>query len=78
MKNKKYSIAGLVVVLFLIGWFLPLGSYTTTKGCPDNPIPTVRLHLIFGDSLEEIKNKDDEPPPNVGCSINTKYVLHFL
>jgi len=78
MKNKNIIIAVTIVVLIVLGWFLPLGSYTTTKGCPADPTPTKRLHLIFGDSIQEIKNSDIEPPPNVGCSINTKYVLYFL
>lgn len=78
MKNKKFIIAGSIIVLLILGWFLPLGSYTTTKGCPVDPTPTERLHLIFGDTIQEIKHGDVEPPPNVGCSMNTKYVLYFL
>lgn len=78
MKNIKTIIAGSIIVLLILGWFLPLGSYTTTRGCPVDPTPSKRLHLIFGDSIQEIKNGDVEPPPNVGCSMNTKYVLYFL
>ncbi len=66
------------MVLLLLGWLVPLGSYTTTRGCPVDPTPTERLHLIFGDTIQEIKDGDVEPPPNVGCSMNTKYVLYFL
>ena len=65
-------------LLILVGLFLPLGSYTTTKGCPVDPTPTKRLHLIFRDSIQEIKNSDVEPPTNVSCSMNTKYALYFL
>ena len=79
MKNKKSIIAGSIIILLILGWFLPLGSYTTTKGCPiDIAPPTERLHLIFGDSIKEIKKNDVEPPPNVGCVMHTKYVLYFL
>jgi hypothetical protein len=78
MKNKNLIIAGLVIVLLILGWFLPLGSYTTTKGCPVDPTPTERLHLIFGDSIQKIKDSDIEPTPNIGCAVNTKYVLYFL
>ena len=67
-----------VIVLILVGLFLPLGSYTTTKGCPVDPTPTKRLHLIFGDSIQEIKNNDVERPANVGCFMNTKYVLYLF
>ncbi len=78
MKDKRYVLIGLIVVLLVVGWFLPIDNYTTTKGCPTEPTPTKRLHLILGDSIQEIKNGDIEPPPNVGCSANTKFVLYFL
>lgn len=76
---KKYPIiATVIVALLLLGFFVPLGSYTTTKGCRTDIVPTNRLHLILGDSIERIKNNDVEPQANVGCSINTKYVLYLL
>lgn len=77
MKNKIIIIAGSIIILLILGWFLPLGNYTTTKGCPVDPTPTEKLHLIFGDSIQEIKNSDIALP-NDGCFINTKYVLYFL
>ena len=70
-------IAGILASL-VAGFVVPIDSYTTTKGCPTNPVPKQRLHLIFGDSINDIKNSDVEPPPNVGCSVNTKFVLYLL
>jgi hypothetical protein len=75
---KKLAIIILPIIILFFGFFIPLGSYTTTKGCPVGPTPTQRLHLILGDSLREIKNGDVEPPPNVGCSANTKFVLYLF
>ena len=31
MKNTKIILAGSIIVLLILGWFLPLGSYTTTR-----------------------------------------------
>lgn len=76
--KKYYVTVAIVALVLLAGFFIPLGSYTTTKGCPDRSLPTKRLHFILGDSLEEIEDSDVEPPPNVGCSINIKYVLYFF
>jgi len=76
----KISLIGLVVAAVVVtGLLVPLGSYTTTSGCLSDPNPTVRLHLIFGQSLDEIK-RNDKPPidPLVGCSQNATYVLYFL
>ncbi len=78
MNDKKYPYIGIFMLLIVIGWFLPIDNYTTTKGCPTEPTPTKRLHLILGDSIQEIENGDIDPPPNVGCSENTKYVLYIL
>ncbi len=74
--KKLTYVAVIVSVLILIGFLVPLGSYTTTYGCPLETTPTSRLHLIKGDSLDEVKNRKD--PPGAGCTINTKYVLYFL
>lgn len=77
--NKSYVIISITVALVLSGGLLiPLDSYTTTKGCPSEPTPTQRLHLIMGDSIEKIKRSDTEPPPNVGCAANTKFILYTL
>ena len=77
---KKYILIAFVcVVLFLLaGFFIPIGSYTTTNGCSIDPTPTVRLHLLKGNSIQDIKDGDVQPAPNVGCSTNTRYVLYLL
>lgn len=78
MNNKKYIVIGLILMLLAVGWFLPIGSYTTKKGCWVDPIEHKRLHLILGDSIDEIKKRDVEPQPNMGCSFNATYVLYLL
>jgi|GEM_PF-6546735 len=78
--KRKISLIGLAIaVVVAIGLLVPLGSYTTTSGCPSDSNPTVRLHLIFGQSLDEIK-KSDKPAidPLMGCSQNATYVLYLL
>jgi hypothetical protein len=75
MKKLIYP-ATILVILLLAGFLIPLGSYTTTYGCQLDTTPTSRLHLIRGDTLNEVKNRKD--PPGAGCTINTKYVLYFL
>lgn len=75
MKKLLY-VALALAVLLPAGYFIPLGSYTTTRGCQLDTTPTARLHLIRGDSLDEVKNRKDSPV--AGCSPNTKYVLYFL
>src|SRR3989344_2352458 len=66
---KKYVIASIVIAFLVAGFFIPMDAYTTTGGCPDDSIPTTRLHFIFGGSTEDIKNEDiknrDEEPSNL-------------
>jgi len=74
--KKLIIAAGILIILLLAGFLIPLGSYTTNYGCQLETTPTSRLHLIKGDSLNEVKNRKD--PPGAGCTINTKYVLYFF
>lgn len=79
--NKKILIISslsILSVIVLAGFFVPLGSYTTTKGCSIDPTPTINLHLIVGDSIDKVKANDTTPLPDTGCSMNTKYVLHLF
>lgn len=81
--NKKITSLAIVIglsVILLVGFFVPLGSYTTTGGCPlDRPTPAKRLHLIIGDSLDRIKDHDNDPEPlGAGCTVDTKYTLYLL
>jgi hypothetical protein len=76
---KKLSLLILpLLVIIILGFLVPLGSYTTIRGCPVDPTPIKRLHLILGDSLDKIRQNDVAPPPNAGCSINTKFVLYLF
>jgi hypothetical protein len=75
MKKLVYAAITLVALL-IAGFLIPLGSYTTRYGCQLDTTPTAHLHVIKGDSLQEVKNRKD--PPGVGCAANTKYVLYFL
>jgi hypothetical protein len=74
--KKVVSIISILGLLFMAGLFMPLGSYTTTNGCPVDPMPTERLHMIKGDSLNEVKARKD--PTGAGCTANTQYTLYFL
>lgn len=78
--KKLYAVAILIIiVLFVGGIFIPLGSYIPTKGvCPDGTPPVVRLHMIKGDSIQKVKDADVTPGPTVGCSLQVKYVLYAL
>ncbi len=74
--KKLWLICIVVATIILAGFFIPLSSYTTTGGCLVEPIPHARLHLIKGDSLQEVKNRKE--PPGAGCAAITKYTLYFL
>lgn len=76
--KKILAAAAVFVLLVLAGFLIPIGSYTTTKGCLSDKTPTKRLNLILGDSLDEVKKRDVEPPPNAGCSLHARYVLYVL
>ncbi len=80
MKSKYYIAIALLVASVVIGFLVPLGSYTTTKGCPTNPTPEGRLSVIKGDSLDKLKSSDENyiPSPDEGCSANTKFTLYLL
>lgn len=83
MNNKKLFalIIGFFVsaAVIIFGMAVPLGSYTTTNGCDSIPNPTTRLHLISGQSLDEIKAADKpQTNPYVGCDQNTEYILYLL
>jgi hypothetical protein len=76
--KKYYRSAILLALILALGFLIPIGSYTTVRGCPVEPTPRKRLHVLFGDSLEKIKRNDVAPPPNAGCPANTKYTLYLL
>jgi hypothetical protein len=77
MKKLIYTMVA-VTILLIAGLLVPLGSYTTNVTCQPGTAPTTsRLHVIKGDSLNEVKNRKDVQ--GAGCAIsNTKYVLYFL
>jgi hypothetical protein len=77
MKKLIYTTVA-VAILLLAGLLVPLGSFTTNDACQPSTAPTTtRLHVIKGDSLNEVKNRKDVQ--GAGCAIsNTKYVLYFL
>ncbi len=74
--KKPIIAASILVILLLAGFLIPLGSYTTRYGCQLEVTPTSRLHVIKGDSLDEVRNRKD--PTGAGCTINTKYILYLL
>jgi len=68
-----------VIVIVLIGLFVPLGSYTTRYGCPTDPIPTRRLSLIIGQTLENVKRRDKpQTNPLAGCAQDIKYIQYLF
>ena len=71
-------VLSLMAALILVGFFLPLGSYTTSMGCPVEVTPTIRLHMVLGETIDTIKSNDREPAPNAGCSMNAHYVQYLL
>lgn len=71
-------VAILVVAVLAIGYFVPLGSYTSTNGCTVEPTPTKRLRLLLGESIEKVKDTDSKPASGAGCSINTAYTLYLF
>ena len=79
MRMRYRIVLAIVLILGVAGFFVPLGEYTPTKGvCPYGDPPVMRLHVIYGESLQKIKDSDIEPPPNVGCAAQFKYVLYAL
>ena len=75
---KRSIIIVLALGLLLAGFFVPLGSYTSTGGCPINPTPVSRLHLIRGQTLSNQKKLSEQHTIGEGCYINTRYVLYFF
>lgn len=82
-KRKLILISALsVAILLVVGFFVPLGSYTS-QGCPTGmPPPTVRLHLIKGQTLKHqeslTKNDSLDPGFEAECFISTRYVQYLL
>lgn len=74
--KRYYLSAGIIALVLSIGLLVPLGTYTTNYGCRVDPTPTVRLHLIKGDSLNEVKDRKD--PVGAGCTVNTQYILYLF
>lgn len=84
MKNRKDYIllvsVGVFAVLILVACFaVPLGSYTTVNGCPSEDTPAVRLSLVRGESLDDIRSQDvPNDNPLVGCSQNATYTQYIF
>lgn len=70
------KLLGIAIIFAIVGYFVPLGSYTETRGCPIEPTPTIRLHYVKGDRLAEVRNRP--MLPNAGCAPNAKYTLYFF
>lgn len=78
-KLHKWLIAGVAVLLLAIlgsGYLIPLGSYTA-EGCTTEVVEQ-RLHMIAGDTLEEVRNDTSRAQPFEGCSKTTKYTLYVF
>ncbi len=83
MKRRTVIIVTILLIIIAsaaaLATTMPIDRYTTTRGCNTEPMPTVRLSLLRGGSLDDIKSADAEPvSPVEGCSQNAEYVLYFL
>lgn len=81
MNRSKFIFAIVVFVLLMVvaGFTVPLGTYTSSSGCPIDPTPKNRLHIIQGDSIRKIKEEDAQPQnPSAGCAANAEYTLYFF
>lgn len=71
-------VAVVTTAAVVAGFLVPLGSYTTTNGCPVEDVPVQRLSMVRGESLDTAREKDVVPGPTEGCAIQTKYVLYLF
>lgn len=83
MKVRLYSVRivialGVVVIVAAALNVIPLGTYTSTGGCPATPTPKQRLGLMKGQTLQQVKDRDANPSPYHGCSLNTHYTQYLL
>ena len=75
------SIALFVALVAIIGFTVPLDTYTTTVYCSTNAAPQqVRLHAIAGQSLgkQRAANKAIASNPSAGCPVYTTYMLYLF
>lgn len=79
MRSLIVGATALIMIL-LAGYFVPVDSYTTRGGCPVSPTPTVHLHLIIGETIDEVKERDQRSIDGLseGCAANTKYTTYLL
>jgi hypothetical protein len=78
--KKKTTLILIIAALVIaaLGFFVPLATYMTTQGCSIDPTPSRRLHLLLGQSINTVREKDVPSASNAGCSINTNYVLYLF
>jgi hypothetical protein len=70
---------GLVIVFIIVGFFIPVDSFTTNYACRPGAFPprVERLHLIRGQTLQKVKNPGNYSA--VGCAREeTKYLLYIF
>jgi len=76
---KKWLFVSIAIALVLFALFVPLGSFKDYGGCPTVNMPTIRLHLIKGQSLQKKKNLLSQPEPvGAGCRMDAKYVQYLF
>jgi|GEM_PF-5925951 len=86
LKNKYLRLSlAVVVILLAAGALIPIGTYTAHDAgfdvCPASKTPqsvAVRLDLIKGQTLSQVKKVDSAHRFYAGCSPATQYKLYLL
>ena len=79
MKSTAVFIL-IMIAIILVGYMLPLDSYTLKNGIcvTGEPAITKRLQLIKGETLEKMQRSDVEPGPLGGCKEAVTYVQYLF
>jgi hypothetical protein len=79
------SIAGILMLVISLGYFVPLESYTAKGSCGNEEPNQIRLSKLKGDSLQKVRDEHKSvdfskgfTTVNEGCSITAKYTLYYL
>lgn len=79
MKSTAVFIL-IMIAIIVVGYMLPLDSYTLKNGICTTGRPTIteRLQLIKGETLEKMQHKDVAPGSLEGCKEPVTYVQYLF